>query len=182
MLTSSWISTAARPIASGWRRLPATPIAPRLEVAQAALTLALESKEKQRVEDPRLRARRAHVGYYLIDHGFPLLAPRVGYRPRFIDRLRQSVWNNADDFYIGGIQIITVVLIGLILAPLVPTYPIFGGLTLAFLLLLLPATQGAVDLVNNTVTVLFKAYACPSSTSPKGCRSRSPPWWWCLPC
>ena len=32
------------------------------EVAQAALTLALESKEKHRVEDPRLRARRAHVG------------------------------------------------------------------------------------------------------------------------
>ena len=52
------------------------------------------------------------------------------------------IWNNADDFYIGGIQIITVVLIGLILAPLVPTYPIFGGLTLAFLLLLLPGHPG----------------------------------------
>jgi cyclic beta-1,2-glucan synthetase len=138
------------------------------EVAQAALTLALESKEKHRVEDPRLRARRAHVGYYLIDRGFPLLAPRVGYRPRFIDRLRQSVWNNADDFYIGGIQIITVVLIGLILAPLVPTYPIFGGLTVAFLLLLLPVTQGAVDLVNNTITVLFKAYALPKLDFSKG--------------
>jgi cyclic beta-1,2-glucan synthetase len=138
------------------------------EVAQAALTLALESKEKHRVEDPRLRARRAHVGYYLIDRGFPLLAPRVGYRPRFIDRLRQSIWNNADDFYIGGIQVITVVLIGLILAPLVPTYPIFGGLTVAFLLLLLPVTQGAVDLVNNTITVLFKAYALPKLDFSKG--------------
>ena len=139
-----------------------------LEVAQAALTLALESKEKQRVEDPRLRARRAHVGYYIIDRGFPMLASRVGYRPRFIDRLRQTIWNNADDFYIGGIQIITVVLIGLILAPLVPTYPIFGGLTLAFLLLLLPVTQGAVDLVNNTVTAIFKAYALPKLDFSKG--------------
>ena len=61
-----------------------------LEVAQAALTLAMESKEKQRVEDPRLRARRGHVGYYIIDRGFPQLASRVGYRPRFIDRLRQT--------------------------------------------------------------------------------------------
>jgi cyclic beta-1,2-glucan synthetase len=139
-----------------------------LEVAQAALALALESKEKHRIEDPRLRTRRAHVGYYLIDRGFPMLAPRVGYRPRFIDRLRQSIWTNADDFYIGGIQIITVVLIGLILAPLVPTYPIFGGLTLAFLLLLLPATQGAVDLVNNTVTAVFKAYALPKLDFSKG--------------
>ncbi len=132
-----------------------------LEVAQAALALALESREKHRVEDPRLRARRAHVGYYIIDRGFPQLAARVGFRPRFIDRLRLMLWSNADDFYIGGIQIITVVLIGLILAPLVPTYPIFGGLTLAFLLLLLPVTQGAVDLVNNTVTAIFKAYALP---------------------
>jgi cyclic beta-1,2-glucan synthetase len=139
-----------------------------LEVAKAALNLALESKEKHRVEDPRLRTRRAHVGYYIIDRGFPQLASRVGYRPRFIDRLRQSIWNNADDFYIGGIQIITVVLIGLILAPLVPTYPIFGGLTLAFVLLLLPVTQGAVDLVNNTVTAIFKAYALPKLDFSKG--------------
>jgi cyclic beta-1,2-glucan synthetase len=139
-----------------------------LEVAQAALTLAMEAKEKQRVEDPRLRARRGHVGYYIIDRGFPQLASRVGYRPRFIDRLRQTIWNNADDFYIGGIQIITVVLIGLILAPLVPTYPIFGGLTIAFLLLLLPVTQGAVDLVNNTVTAIFKAYALPKLDFSKG--------------
>jgi len=139
-----------------------------LEVAQAALDLALESKEKQRVEDPRLRTRRAHIGYYLIDHGFPQLSSRVGYRPRFIDRLRLGLWNNSEDFYIGGIQIITVVLIGLIIAPLVPTYPIFGGLSLAFLLLLLPATQGAVDLVNNTVTSLFKAYALPKLDFSKG--------------
>jgi len=132
-----------------------------LEVAQAALALALESREKHRVEDPRLRARRAHVGYYIIDRGFPQLATRVGFRPRFIDRLRLMLWHNADDFYIGGIQVITVVLIGLILAPLVPTYPIFGGLTWAFLLLLLPVTQGAVDLVNNTITAIFKAYALP---------------------
>jgi cyclic beta-1,2-glucan synthetase len=139
-----------------------------LEVAQAALNLALEAEEKHRVEDPRLRARRAHVGYYLIDRGFPLLSSRVGYRPRFIDRLRQTIWDNADDFYIGGIQVIAVILIGLIVAPLVPTYPIFGGLTLAFLLLLLPATQGAVDLVNNTVTAVFKAYALPKLDFSKG--------------
>src|ERR1700760_4429379 len=139
-----------------------------MEVAQAALALALEAKEKQNIQDQRLRARRAHVGYYIIDRGFPILASRVGYRPRFIDRLRQTIWNNADDFYIGGIQIITVVLIGLIIARLVPTYPIFGGLTLAFLLLLLPVTQGAVDLVNNTVTAIFKANALPKLDFSKG--------------
>jgi hypothetical protein len=139
-----------------------------LQVAQAALALATEAREKQRVEDPRLRVRRSHVGYYLIDRGFPLLSTRVGYRPRFIDRLRLTLHNHADYFYIGGIEIITVVLIGLIIAPLVPTYPIFGGLTLAFLLLLLPVTQGAVDLINNTVTAVFKAYALPKLDFSKG--------------
>ncbi len=98
----------------------------------------------------------------------PNFAQRVGYRPRFIDRMRQTIWENADDFYIGGIQVITVILIGLIVAPLVPTYPIFGGLTLAFILLLLPVTQGAVDLVNNTVTAIFKAYALPKLNFEKG--------------
>jgi cyclic beta-1,2-glucan synthetase len=132
-----------------------------MEVAQAALNLAEEAKEKQGIQDQRLRTRRSHVGYYIMDRGFPALASRVGYRPRFIDRLRLALWNNADDFYIGGIQIITVVLIGLFIAPLVPTYPVFGGLTIAFILLLLPATQGAVDLVNNTITSIFKAQALP---------------------
>ena len=139
-----------------------------LQVAQAALALASEARDKQRVEDPRLRVRRSHVGYYLIDRGFPLLSTRVGYRPRFIDRLRRALHKNADYFYVGGIEIITVVLIGLIIAPLVPTYPIFGGLTLAFLLLLLPVTQGAVDLMNNTVTAVFKAYALPKLDFSKG--------------
>ena len=138
-----------------------------MEVAQAALKLALEAKEKP-VTDPRLLARRSHVGYYIVDRGFPQLAARVGYRPRFIDRLRLTMWNNADDFYIGGIQILTVIFIGLFIAPLVPTYPIFGGLTLAFLLLLIPATQGAVDLVNNTVTTVFKAEALPKMDFSKG--------------
>jgi hypothetical protein len=103
-----------------------------------------------------------------MDRGLPLLSARVGYRPRFIDRLRLALHNNADYFYIGGIEIITVVLIGLIIAPLVPTYPIFGGLTLAFVLLLLPVTQGAVDLINNTVTAVFKAYALPKLDFSKG--------------
>ena len=138
------------------------------EVAQAAIDLARERLNEARMEDSRVRMRQTHVGYYLTDRGFPQLALRVGYRPRLIDRIRLAIWRNADDFYIGGIQIITVILIGLILMPLVPTYPIFGGLTWAFLLLLLPVTQGAVDLVNNTITAIFSARALPKLDFSKG--------------
>ena len=130
------------------------------QVAAAALDMA-QKAEQQKFADERLRTRQMHIGYYLVDNGFNDLTRRVGYRPRIIDSLRIGIQRNADDFYIGSIEILTVLLIAVILLPLIPNYAIFGGLTLAFLFMLLPVTQGAVDLVNNTVTSLFKARALP---------------------
>ncbi|WP_158748537.1 glucoamylase family protein [Acidobacterium sp. S8] len=130
------------------------------QVAAAALDMA-RAAEQHPTADVRLHMRRIHIGYYLIDKGFPALARRVGYRPRWIDRLRLAIQHNADDFYIGSIEVLTVLLIAVILLPLVPNYAIFGGLAVAFILMLLPVTQGAVDLVNNTVTSLYKARALP---------------------
>ena len=101
------------------------------QVAEAAIALAREAKNRREIEGPRLHLRRSHVGYYLVNRGFSQLALRVGYRPRFIDRLRLAIWRNADDFYINGILILTAVLIGLILTPLAPTYSILGGLGFA---------------------------------------------------
>ncbi|HTZ89369.1 MAG TPA: glucoamylase family protein [Alloacidobacterium sp.] len=130
------------------------------QVAAAALEMARMAAEQQFANE-RLRARHMHIGYYLVDKGFPDLAMRVGYRPGLIDRLRIAIQRNADDFYIGSIEVLTVLLIAVILLPLIPNYAIFGGLMVAFLFMLLPVTQGAVDLVNNTVTTLFKARALP---------------------
>jgi hypothetical protein len=130
------------------------------EVAAAALAMA-QRAEQQQFSDERIRMRHLHIGYYLIDKGLPALAQRVGYHPRLIDRLRMALQRHADDFYIGSIEVLTVLLIAVILLPLIPNYAIFGGLTAAFLFMLLPVTQGAVDLVNNTVTSLFKARALP---------------------
>lgn len=137
------------------------------QVASIALDLARQAQQ-QEIEDPRLYLRRAHVGYYLIDRGFDSLIEKIGYHPRFVNRLRSLVHRNADDFYIGGIEILSILLIAAILFPLVPNYSIFGGLTFAFIFLLLPATQGAVDLVNNTITALFKAYPLPKLDFAKG--------------
>ncbi|MBX6359388.1 MAG: glycosyl transferase [Acidobacterium ailaaui] len=134
--------------------------ATELEVARCALEMAREAQQQQ-IPDPRLHLRRSHIGYYLIDKGFRDLARRVHYSPPFLEQLRIRLQRNADDFYIGSIEVLTVLLIAAILLPLVPTYPIFGGLAVAFVLMLLPVTQGAVDLVNNTVTLLFKARALP---------------------
>jgi len=130
------------------------------QVAAAALDLATQA-QGGKTGDPRVYLRRTHVGYYLVDRGFSLLAARIGYHPNLLDRIRRFVRRNADDFYIGGIEILSVLLIAAVLLPLTPAYSIFGGLTFAFIVLLLPATQGAVDFFNNTVTSLFKPTALP---------------------
>ena len=78
-----------------------------------------------------------------------------------IDRLRALLRNNADDFYIVGIEIVTILLMAAVIVPLVVWYPVIGGLTVAFLLLLLPAAQGTVDLFNNIVTAIFEAEPLP---------------------
>ncbi|HEX4038340.1 MAG TPA: glucoamylase family protein [Acidobacteriaceae bacterium] len=125
-----------------------------IEVARAAIRLA-QAAQQRPVGGPRVWLRQAHVGYYLVDEGFEDLKGRIGYHPRLIDRIRLSVRRNADDFYIGGVEVLTVILIGAILLPLIPNHSIFGGLTLAFFLILIPATQGAIDLVNNSISSLF---------------------------
>jgi hypothetical protein len=130
------------------------------EVAQAAINMA-QTAQQQAIADPRVYLRRSHVGYYLIDKGFEDLKGQIGYHPRFIDRIRASLRRNSDDFYIGGIEVLTVFLIAAILLPLIPNYSIFGGLTVAFLMLLIPVTQGAVDLVNNTISSLFRPLPLP---------------------
>ena len=134
--------------------------ASEVQVAAAALELAREAR-KVKSTNPRIDQRRSHVGYYLIDNGFPQLATRIGYRPGLLDRLRTFLRNNADDFYIVGIEVVTILLMAAIIAPLVVWYPVIGGLTVAFFLLLLPAAQGTVDLFNNIVTALFKAEPLP---------------------
>ncbi|WP_446744038.1 glucoamylase family protein [Silvibacterium acidisoli] len=131
-----------------------------LKVAQEAVHLAREAQQHA-IEPPRLYLRQAHVGYYLVDQGFEQLSQRIGYRPRFIDRIRRGLRRNADDFYIGGIEILSVLLIAAFLLPLIPNYPLFGGLTVAFILLLLPVTQGAVDLINNTISLVYRPTSLP---------------------
>jgi hypothetical protein len=138
-----------------------------LDVARHAAELARLATQRP-LGDSRVYRRRAHVGYYLIDKGFAELKARIGYHPKFVDRLRDTVRRHADDFFVGGIEVLTILLIAAILLPLIPNYSIFGGLTVAFLLLLIPATQGAVDLVNNAISTLFRPLPLPKLDFSKG--------------
>jgi hypothetical protein len=124
------------------------------QVALTALELAQQCHPVPG-EDPRMWNRRIHVGYYLIDKGFPLLAQRIGFHAPLIDRVRAFVRSYGEDFYITGIQILAILLAAAVIFPLLPrSYSLFA-LVLALLVVLLPATQDAVDLVNHAVTTLF---------------------------
>ena len=90
--------------------------------------------------------------------------PATG-RP-LLERIRIAARHDADLFYIAPIEVLSVLLIAALIVPIVPKSHSFADLAWAFVLLILPVTQGIVDLVNNTVTALFEAHArCPRSTS-----------------
>jgi hypothetical protein len=140
--------------------------ASEVETARFALDLA---REAGRVpdRDPRHARRTMHIGYYLFAEGLPLLTQRIDYNPPPIERLRDFLRRWKEDFYILGIFTLSCLLIVAIIAPLVPHHafwPIMGALLLA----LIPASQGGVDLVNNTVTALMKAHSLPKIDFSKG--------------
>ena len=137
------------------------------EVARAAIELA-QAAQQRPVTDGRVYLRRAHVGYYLLDKGFAELKAHIGYHPRMIDRMRESVRQRADDYFIGGVEVLTILLFTAIVVPLVPNHPLFGGLTVAVLMLLIPATQGASDLMNNFISTLYRPLPLPKLDFSKG--------------
>jgi cyclic beta-1,2-glucan synthetase len=124
------------------------------QVAQTSLDLAHEAAQLS-LNNPRLQRRMVHVGHYLIGKGFPQLASRVGFHPPVSWRLRQFVLDRAEDFYITGIQLLSVLFIAVALFPVLPSISSFSSLTLALCVLLLPAMQIAVELVNNLITSFF---------------------------
>jgi len=133
--------------------------ASEVETAQNALELARTAAQVSHA-DPRYALRTKHVGYFLFAEGLPSLSSRIGYYAPPMERARDFLRRWKDDFYILGIFTVSCFLIVAIIAPLVPHHafwPVIGALLFA----LLPASQGAVDLVNNTVTALMKAHSLP---------------------
>jgi len=133
--------------------------ASEMETAQAALDLAREAASKHHA-DPRYARRVSHIGYYLFEEGFTELGRLIGYHPPFMARIRAAIFTHNEDVYILGIFLISVFLIVALIAPLVP-HNTFIWVIAAFFLALLPATQGAADLVNNAVTALLHATSLP---------------------
>jgi hypothetical protein len=136
------------------------------EVAQAVIDLAREGTLKPS-DDPRIQRRRVHIGYYLIEKGFPQLASRVGFMPPYIERARTFIRNQADYFYITAIELLTVLFIGVLVVLPLPRLTLVEFL-IAALLLVLPVMQCAVELINHFITAFFDPYPLPKLDFSKG--------------
>ena len=131
-----------------------------LEIAGTALELAEEST-KHPASDPRLAWRRSHVGYYLIGEGARQLRARAGCGCRSVRACKEFLRRHPDEFYLGGIEILTLLIVLAIMTPVFSIFNTFLGRIFAILVLLLPASQSAVEVMNYLTTALLRPRILP---------------------
>ena len=118
-------------------------------VARAAVDLARSAGGG----DGAAASRQGHVGYYLVDRGRARLEAALGYRPRAGEAAHRWVLAHPNVVFVGGILAATA---GALAALFQLAGPEARSAWLAVALLgLLPATDIAVSLVNQLVTILL---------------------------
>jgi cyclic beta-1,2-glucan synthetase len=97
--------------------------------------------------------RVSHIGYWLVDQGQFALEARVGYQPTFGERAYRWTTQHPNRVYFGSMLLITMVVIGAVTA-LLHVSSVWLGL-IAFLGLLLPASEIGVAAVNQLITMIL---------------------------
>jgi hypothetical protein len=131
-----------------------------VDVARLAVTLAQDAAGVSVIADA-LGDRSVHVGYYLVDAvGQVELFHRVNYRQSLGSAIETLFRRFPDEIYIIGIEAVTLITVVLLITSLFRAQGGFGVLFGA-LLLLLPAAQAAVELMNYMVTTVLSPRALP---------------------
>ncbi len=125
------------------------------EVAETAVELARAITPG--VGNLRAQMRRRHVGFYLVDAGLPRLKKRIQYRQPVRGWITEKARRFPTPFYLIGIELLTLLTVALLISGAGRFTPTLAAL----LLLLLPATQTAVDFMNHLVTYLVPPRALP---------------------
>jgi len=130
-------------------------------ITQAALGFAnrLHSMNNERIGE-----KQSHVGYYLVGGGCKTLQREIGYWPTFAERLHGFVMRWPDFSYILAIELVTFLLIAA--AVLGIGLQMSGFAVVA--LLLLPAAECAVALINQIATTLVSPKILPKLDFVKG--------------
>jgi cyclic beta-1,2-glucan synthetase len=126
----------------------------RLAVAQAAAETGTDAAA----------ARRRHVGYALLDEGRPALERTLGYRLTRADAWRRAVLTHSLAAYFSAIALVLAVLVAIpcVLAWRSGVAP--SSIALMILLLLLPASEMAISVVNLGFTRWLKPRSLPKLT------------------
>ncbi|MBV8732558.1 MAG: hypothetical protein JO336_22335, partial [Acidobacteriia bacterium] len=130
---------------------------PRTEVEIARIAVRLSREGLKQSDGSRRTERRAHVGYYLADNGLALLEAEAGFQAPFLTRFRRLLLRYPAGFYLTSIELLTFLIVVGMLSGLNSLTPIFAGL----ILFLLPASQAAVDFINNLFVALLPTRALP---------------------
>ncbi len=150
----AWSSKAGPSIAARWPTSPSHSDVGETEIARMAVRMA-ESATVARDASESLRDRLRHVGWYLLDEtGSRELLHQVNYRPNFSAAVGRLLHRFPDEFYIIGIEFVTLLTVVVLIWSVVRAE---GGWGLIFgaLLLILPATQAAVEVMNYLVTTIL---------------------------
>ncbi len=123
-------------------------------IAQAAIRLAETAPR-----DAPLAQR--HVGYYLIDRGYPDLERTADYTPNPLIRLRRWFLAHPSLTYLGSIAVLIVAMLALLLAYASEHGASWIGLVGIGLLVLVPAWTIAVSFVNWLITQLVQPRLLP---------------------
>lgn len=131
-----------------------------VEVARMAVTMAEEAVIDRQAPDA-LRDRLRHAGYYLLDRdGSDELLRRIGYRPSLGSYIERLFRRFPDEIYIIGIEFVTLITVVFLTLSVVKSNGGWGVI-IGALLLILPATQAAVELMNYLVTSVLTPHALP---------------------
>ena len=143
-----------------------------MEVAVEALALAQRASERP-VKDPRSAARESHIGYYLVSDGAAELRQRVGFRPSLAHKVRSLLKSHPDEYYLPGIEVLTFAIMSAIVLLLTSRFTSPGLILFSMLVLVLPCSQSAAQLMNYLTTTLLRPEILPKLDFSKGIPAES---------
>src|SRR5579871_2769838 len=133
---------------------------PEVKVAEQVLALAEEASRRE-YRNSRIAMRESHVGYYLVGKGSEFLEKEVGFRAPLNEKIQRFLKNHPDEFFLLGIAVVTLAITTVAALWLTDSLNSLAFILLSLLLLLLPSSQSAVQLMNYLVTSLLRPEILP---------------------
>jgi cyclic beta-1,2-glucan synthetase len=125
-----------------------------LETAEAVVALAEQASHRS-YDEPRVALRESHVGYYLVDKGRSLLWEKVRFHPPFGQKFQALVRKHPDEFFLIGIHLLALAIMSTAVIVLTDSHNSLALILFSMMILFLPSSQSAVQLMNYLVSSLL---------------------------